>query len=56
LRGPALRDVPFYDAKQVIRLLDALPALPPAERAPLDVGLMAMTSVCLLGELFGLGA
>jgi len=56
LRGPALRNVPFYDAKQVTRLLDALPALPPAERAPLDVGLMAMTSVCLLGELFGLGA
>jgi len=56
LRGPALRDVPFYDAKQVIRLLDALPALSPAERAPLDVGLMAITSVCLLGELFGLAA
>jgi len=56
LRGPALRNTPFYDARRVTALLDALPAMPPAERAPLDVGLMAMTSVCLLGELFQLGA
>jgi asparagine synthase (glutamine-hydrolysing) len=56
LRGPALRNTPFYDAKRVTALLDALPSLPPSERAPLDVGLMAMTSVCLLGELFHLGA
>jgi asparagine synthase (glutamine-hydrolysing) len=56
LRGPALRNVPFYDAKRVTGLLDILPTLPPADRAPLDVGLMAMTSVCLLGELFHLGA
>jgi asparagine synthase (glutamine-hydrolysing) len=56
LRGPALRNTPFYDAARVTALLDALPSLPPADRAPLDVGLMAMTSVCLLGELFKLTA
>jgi asparagine synthase (glutamine-hydrolysing) len=56
LRGPALRNTPFYDAKRVTGLLDALPSLPASERAPLDVGLMAMTSVCLLGELFHLAA
>jgi asparagine synthase (glutamine-hydrolysing) len=56
LRGSALRNVPFFNAKQVTALLDVLPTLPPADRAPLDVGLMAMTSVCLLGELFHLSA
>jgi asparagine synthase (glutamine-hydrolysing) len=56
LRGPALRNTPFYDAKRVTGLLDALPSMPPEARAPLDVGLMAMTSVCLLGELFHLAA
>ncbi len=56
LRGPALRNTPFYDAKRVTALLDALPAMPPADRTPLDVGLMAMTSVCLLGEIFHLSA
>ncbi len=56
LRGPALRNTPFYDATRVTALLDALPSLPAADRVPLDVGLMAMTSVCLLGELFHLGA
>jgi hypothetical protein len=30
--------------------------MPANDRAPLDVGLMAMTSVCLLGELFHLAA
>jgi asparagine synthase (glutamine-hydrolysing) len=54
LRGPALRNTPFFDAQQVVALLDVLPTLPLADRAPLDVGLMAMTSVCLLGELFHL--
>jgi len=47
---------PFYDASRVTALLDALPSLPAADRVPLDVDLMAMTSVCLLGELFHLGA
>ncbi|HET6150309.1 MAG TPA: asparagine synthase (glutamine-hydrolyzing) [Polyangia bacterium] len=56
LRGPALRNTPFYDAKRVIGLLDTLPSLPASERAPLDAGLMVMTSVCLLGELFRLAA
>ena len=56
LRGPALLNTPFYDAKRVTALLDALPSLPPAARAPLDVGLMAMTSICLMGQLFHLGA
>jgi asparagine synthase (glutamine-hydrolysing) len=56
LRGPALRNAPFYDAKRVIAVLDALPSMPASDRAPLDVGLMVMTSVCLLGQLFHLTA
>jgi asparagine synthase (glutamine-hydrolysing) len=54
LRGPAMRRTPFYDHRKVAGMLDALPSLPPADRGAADVALMAMTSICLLGEQFNL--
>jgi len=54
LRGPALERVPFYDPVAVTELLDRLPGLPAAERAPLDVLLMAILSTCVLAERFGI--
>lgn len=56
LRGSALRNLPFYDVGAVLRLLDYLPSIPAAERTSLDAGLMAMTSLCLLGDVFNVGA
>jgi hypothetical protein len=40
----------------VTATLDALGSVPPGERGGLDVMLLAMTSICLLGEQFALSA
>jgi asparagine synthase (glutamine-hydrolysing) len=56
LRGEALRSMPFFDCKQVLELLDRLPAMDAGERTANDQILMQLVSMCVLHERFGLAA
>ncbi len=54
LRGKTLTDVPFFDRRAVVGLLDRLPAMELRARASMDPLLFMMTSVCILQERYGL--
>ncbi|MDE2847445.1 MAG: asparagine synthase (glutamine-hydrolyzing) [Gemmatimonadota bacterium] len=52
LRGPGMRDLPFFDTGRVTRLLDRLPGMDDGRRAALDPLIMALTSLCVLQERY----
>jgi len=54
LRSNSLADVPFFDRKSVVGLLDRLPAMHPSARAAMDPLLFMMTSMCILQERYRL--
>ncbi len=54
LRGPGMRESPFFDHGQVAALLDSLPGMEESERSTLDPLIMALTSLCVLQERYGL--
>ena len=56
LRGPGLAQLPFFDPQAVAALLDRLPLLEDEERAALDPLILALTSLCVLQESYGLTA
>jgi asparagine synthase (glutamine-hydrolysing) len=56
LRGPILKSLPFFDQKQVIKLLDSLPAMDVGARTANDQVLMLLVSMCVLHQRFGLAA
>ncbi|MGO8721111.1 MAG: asparagine synthase (glutamine-hydrolyzing) [Acidobacteriaceae bacterium] len=56
LRGPILKSLPFFDQKQVVKLLDSLPAMDVGARTANDQVLMLLVSMCVLHERFGLAA
>jgi asparagine synthase (glutamine-hydrolysing) len=54
LRGPALRQSPFFDQARVVALLDSLPGRDAAARTALDGPLMVMLSTVLMQQRFGI--
>jgi len=56
LRGPALRDLPFFDAGRVVDLLDRLPSMDQGSRVASDQLLMMLLSACVLQERYKLAA
>lgn len=56
LRGKAFAAVPFFDQKDVIDLLDRLPAMDVGARTANDQLLMHMVSISVLQERFGMAA
>ena len=56
LRGPRLTALPFYDRKQVIALLDKVPAMDVESQAALDNVFIGILSACVLQERFGLSS
>ena len=54
LRSKSLADVPFFDPKSVVALLDRLPAMHPGARASMDPLLFMMTSMSILQERYRL--
>lgn len=52
LRGPGMRDLPFFDTGQVTRLLDSLPGMDEGKRVALDPLIIALTSLCVLQERY----
>jgi asparagine synthase (glutamine-hydrolysing) len=56
LRGPVLANLPFFDPKKVIGLLDNVNTMDEDSRVALDQVLMILTSACILQEGFHLAA
>ena len=56
LRGPGMGASPFFDPGKVAVLLDSLPKMEDRERGALDPLIMALTSLCVLQERFGLSS
>lgn len=56
LRGDALRDMPFFDQKQIVGLLDRLPSMDVGARTANDQILMYVVSLCVLQERFGMSS
>jgi asparagine synthase (glutamine-hydrolysing) len=56
LRGPVLRDLPFFDAGRVVELLDRLPSMDQGSRVAYDQLLMMLLSACVLQERYKLAA
>lgn len=54
LRGPGMRDLPFFDTRRVAELLDRLPGMEDGERITLDPLILALTSLCVLQERYRL--
>ena len=54
LRGTGMRDLPFFDTKRVSHLLDELPGMNVEKRVALDPLIIALTSLCVLQERYGL--
>jgi len=54
LRGDALASMPFYNQKNVVALLDELPAMSNADRVGWDPVLTSILSACVLQERFQL--
>jgi asparagine synthase (glutamine-hydrolysing) len=52
MRGPALRDMPFFDQAKVIALLDRLPSMDEGARVANDQVLMLLLSMCVLQERY----
>jgi asparagine synthase (glutamine-hydrolysing) len=55
LRSESLADIPFFDRRSVVALLDRLPAMDQNGRASMDPLLFMMTSLCILQKRYGLG-
>jgi asparagine synthase (glutamine-hydrolysing) len=56
LRGSQMKSMPFFDQKQVVRLLDSLPDMDVGARTANDQILMLLVSMCVLHERFKLSA
>jgi asparagine synthase (glutamine-hydrolysing) len=56
LRGSVMKSMPFFDQKQVVRLLDSLPQMDEGARTANDQVLMLLVSMCVLHQRFGLAA
>jgi asparagine synthase (glutamine-hydrolysing) len=56
LRGKTLKEMPFFDQKAVVALLDKLPEMDAGSRTTCDQLLMHMASLCVLQEPFGLSS
>jgi asparagine synthase (glutamine-hydrolysing) len=56
LRGKVMASLPFFDQKEVVSLLDRLPAMDVGARTAYDQVLMSMVSMCVLQERFGLSS
>jgi asparagine synthase (glutamine-hydrolysing) len=56
LRGSVMKSMPFFDQKQVVRLLDSLPEMDEGARTANDQILMLLVSMCVLHQRFGLAA
>ena len=56
LRGSVMKSMPFFDQKQVVRLLDGLPQMDDGARTANDQVLMLLVSMCVLHQRFGLAA
>ncbi len=56
LRGSVMKSMPFFDQKQVVRLLDSLPEMDEGARTANDQVLMLLVSMCVLHQRFGLAA
>jgi asparagine synthase (glutamine-hydrolysing) len=56
LRGKTLKEMPFFDQKAVVALLDKLPEMDAGSRTTCDQLLMHMVSLCVLQERFGLSS
>ena len=54
LRGSVMKSMPFFDQKQVGRLLDNLPQMDEGARTANDQVLMLLVSMCVLHQRFGL--
>jgi asparagine synthase (glutamine-hydrolysing) len=56
LRGPVLADIPFFNQKKVIGLLDSLHTMDEGSRIANDQVLMSLVSACVLQDRFRLAA
>jgi len=56
LRGSALRDLPFFDQRKIVDLLDRLPGMDVGARTANDQVLMYIVSLCVLNQRFGLSS
>ena len=52
LRGQAMHSLPFFDHAAALRFLDALPALPEADRPAADSLLLMLASAAVLQERY----
>ncbi|MBC8071265.1 MAG: asparagine synthase (glutamine-hydrolyzing), partial [Deltaproteobacteria bacterium] len=56
LRGAAFADVPFFDRRKVVGLLDSLGTLEPATRVAMDAPLLLLLSTALMQQRFSLAS
>jgi asparagine synthase (glutamine-hydrolysing) len=56
LRGSGLADVPFFDRRRVVGLLDSLAQLEPATRVAMDAPLLLLLSTALMQSRFELSS
>ena len=54
LRGETMANQSFFDQKSIVETLDRLDEMPPEERMGFDPTFMALTSLCIMQERFGL--
>jgi asparagine synthase (glutamine-hydrolysing) len=54
LRGATMKEIPFFDRKRVVALLDRMPEMDESRRVSLDGLLMMMVSLSVLHERYGL--
>jgi asparagine synthase (glutamine-hydrolysing) len=54
LRGETMANQSFFDQNRIVETLDGLDEMPPEERMGFDPTLMALTSLCIMQEQFGL--
>ncbi|UFJ41457.1 asparagine synthase (glutamine-hydrolyzing) [Brevibacillus humidisoli] len=52
LRSSVMDDVPFYDKKQIVGLLDQLPKMDQRQRVNTDAVLLLVLTTCLLQDLY----
>ncbi|HEX2430112.1 MAG TPA: hypothetical protein VHK03_05015 [Aestuariivirgaceae bacterium] len=56
MRGRVFGAMPFFDQKEVIKLLDRLPSADEGARVAWDQPLMMLTSAAVLHDRYGLAA
>ena len=54
LRGSVLSSIPFYDQKEVVAVLDRIPAMSESDRIAWDPVLIWVLSACVLQEKFAM--